>query len=287
MRQGIDDFEIVISDNASEDDTEEIVRALANPHVRYFRNETNLGPHENGRLCVTRACGEFVKPLCADDVLLDGVLRKQLDILRHRPAVALVTCDLFITDSDLNIERRLRFFPGACSGNRVINACLSGLVNYVGGPSNIMYRRADYEYLPVDETYRSLADLKFNLHLLMRGDYVNIDQPGYLYRRHTNSDSEMSVTEQISRSESIRLLEEFNWWNPFNCIKVLRLIGIDGLSVTCKHLAQILKPSGIGRAIAATPDVLRMYIRNTRDYKAGTRIGKSHMTAKKELTGKA
>ncbi|HEX4021802.1 MAG TPA: glycosyltransferase [Acidobacteriaceae bacterium] len=270
MRQGLHDFEIVISDNASQDGTEAVVKALDNKHIRYFRNEINLGPHENSRRCLAYAQGKYIKFLCADDVLLDGVLLKQLEILRHRPGVALVTCDLLITDSELHVERTLRFFPGSCSGSRVINACLSGLINYVGGPSNIMFRRANSAGLPFDDTYHGLADLKLNLHLLHCGDYVNIDEAGYLYRRHPNSDSEISVTRQISRAEPLRLIEEYNWWNPLSCLKVMRLHRAEGWHQVRKHWRQACMPIQLLKAFTAAPDVLRMYIRNTYDFRNPT-----------------
>jgi len=38
MRQGLDDFEILIIDNASEDNTEEVVRLFKNQRIRYLRN---------------------------------------------------------------------------------------------------------------------------------------------------------------------------------------------------------------------------------------------------------
>ena len=48
MRQGLDDFEILIVDNASEDNTEEVVRSFENRRIRYIRNPSNLGACENG-----------------------------------------------------------------------------------------------------------------------------------------------------------------------------------------------------------------------------------------------
>ena len=47
MCQGLDDFEIVIVDNASEDNTKQIVESLNNLHIRYIRNSSNLGAVEN------------------------------------------------------------------------------------------------------------------------------------------------------------------------------------------------------------------------------------------------
>jgi len=83
MRQGLDDFEILIIDNASEDNTEEVVRLFKNHAFGYLRNPSNLGACENGNRCFSEFRGRYFKLLCADDVLLDRVLLKQLIFSRR------------------------------------------------------------------------------------------------------------------------------------------------------------------------------------------------------------
>ena len=61
------------------------------------------------------ARGKYVKFLCADDVLLDGVLQKQLKILESQPEVSLVSCDHFITDERLMIKGEVCRFPRRAS----------------------------------------------------------------------------------------------------------------------------------------------------------------------------
>jgi len=109
MQQGLDDFEILIVDNASEDNTEEVVRPFENRHIRYIRNPSNLGSRENGSRCLanSRSRGHYIEFLCAADVLLDGVSRKQLNVLETRPEVALVTCNYLSTDRNLKYPRSL------------------------------------------------------------------------------------------------------------------------------------------------------------------------------------
>src|SRR6202158_1213213 len=124
LRQGVDDCEILILDNASEDNTEEVVRSFENPRIRYLRNPSNLGACENGNRCLRNSRGRYIKFLCADDVLLDGILRKQLNVLETRPEVALVTCNYFSTDRNLNVEKVCLEFPGAHPGGRGINFLL-------------------------------------------------------------------------------------------------------------------------------------------------------------------
>src|SRR5262245_8959742 len=64
-------LEIVVSDNASEDATAEIVRRYArlDPRIRYQRNAVNLGAHENFRLAIGAATGDYCTWLAHDDTL--------------------------------------------------------------------------------------------------------------------------------------------------------------------------------------------------------------------------
>ena len=66
------DFEIVISDNASTDDTWEICQryAAVDPRIRLWRNDRNLGGHANFAKVVELARGELFKWAAYDDICL-------------------------------------------------------------------------------------------------------------------------------------------------------------------------------------------------------------------------
>lgn len=256
MRQGLDDFEILIVDNASEDNTEEVVRSFENRRIRYIRNPSNLGACENGNCCLANSQGRYFKLLCADDVLLDGVLPKQLNVLETRPDVALVTCGYLPTDPNLNIQGSWSAFPGSHPGRRVINFCLSRMTNGVGGPSNIMIRRTAAVGVVGDATYRLLGDLKFSLQILEHGAYVNIDEPGLLYRRHPNSDYAANCRSEIRVHEYLRLVGEFNWWNPLNCVVASLLGGIEGRRVVREHWRQACTPGRLAGSLEASADLV-------------------------------
>jgi len=259
MRQGLDDFELLILDNASEDNTEEVVRSFRNDRIRYIRNTSNLGSRENGNRCMLNARGRYLKFLCADDVFLDGVLEKQLKILESRPEVALVTCDHFITNEHLQIEGIFHAFPGVHSGSRVINACLSGMANFIAGPSNVMFRREQAAGLVSDSSYNLLSDCKFYLQLLGRGGYANIGTVGYLYRRHPTSDTEVNCPVDRRMSEHLRLVSEFGGWNPLSCVKAVREAGPEGWRAVRAHWREAFRLGRIATAVMSFPDLVHMY----------------------------
>ncbi|MBY9007047.1 MAG: glycosyltransferase family 2 protein [Candidatus Lokiarchaeota archaeon] len=63
------DIEIVVSDNASPDDTEIRIKSIEDPRVKYFKNQVNYGIDMNILKCVERAKGEFIYFITDEDII--------------------------------------------------------------------------------------------------------------------------------------------------------------------------------------------------------------------------
>jgi hypothetical protein len=92
LGQDVDELELIVSDNASTDATEEIARSYAarDPRVRYVRNKHNLGAARNYNQLVHLARGSYFKWAGYDDLLRPGHLRRCLEVLHAEPDVVLV-----------------------------------------------------------------------------------------------------------------------------------------------------------------------------------------------------
>jgi hypothetical protein len=91
LSQTFEDLELVISDNASTDGTEEICRAYArrDARVRYNRNPHNIGAAPNYRRALAMTQGRYVKLAAHDDVCLPRFAESCVDTLNQDPSVAL------------------------------------------------------------------------------------------------------------------------------------------------------------------------------------------------------
>jgi glycosyltransferase involved in cell wall biosynthesis len=101
LQQDYTDFELIISDNASTDATQNICREYAakDSRIRYYRNETNTGATANFNCLVKLARGKFFKWAAHDDVHLPEFLRRCVEVIEQAPAtVALVTPKAEIID---------------------------------------------------------------------------------------------------------------------------------------------------------------------------------------------
>src|SRR5437879_6713033 len=76
LAQDRTDYELVICDNASTDDTQRTCAAYRHPRLRYIRFDTFVGQAANWNRCLERAAGHYVVLLHADDMLAPGFVRR-------------------------------------------------------------------------------------------------------------------------------------------------------------------------------------------------------------------
>jgi glycosyltransferase involved in cell wall biosynthesis len=100
--QTVSDLEIIISDNASTDETAAICAryAATDERVRYFRNNTNIGACPNFNICVGYATGRYFKWQPHDDVLEPEYLQKCIAALESNPNAVLCQSHIRYIDVD-------------------------------------------------------------------------------------------------------------------------------------------------------------------------------------------
>lgn len=91
LAQTFNDFELIISDNASTDRTSEICQAYANKdtRIRYYRNENNLGAAFNFNRVFQLSYGEYFKWASHDDIIAPDYILKCVDVLDNDDSIIL------------------------------------------------------------------------------------------------------------------------------------------------------------------------------------------------------
>lgn len=102
LAQTYSDFEIILGDNASTDDTTNICRSYAavDKRISYIRHETNIGAAANYNRLYELAKGTYFKWAAHDDICSPGFLKSCVDKLDHDPSVVLCSPRQIAIDSD-------------------------------------------------------------------------------------------------------------------------------------------------------------------------------------------
>ena len=105
LSQTFGDFEVVISDNASKDGTEEICRGYAakDRRIKYFRNGRNIGAAKNFNLVFGLSTGEYFKWAAHDDLLGREFLQRCVQVLDTDPSIGLCYSQVLKIDPSGNV----------------------------------------------------------------------------------------------------------------------------------------------------------------------------------------
>jgi glycosyltransferase involved in cell wall biosynthesis len=175
LTQNYADLEIVIVDNNSSDGTREILEEIDDERVRVIRNATTLSMVDNWNLAVRESHGEFVKLVCADDILESDCIAAQIAVLEGNPDVALVSARTNFIDDDGKLLRRAVGPDGVIgrhSGERAIRQIVRGGGNNPIGTAAAMFRRVDFDRCGgFDGDLLFLMDVDLWVRLLREGDF--------------------------------------------------------------------------------------------------------------------
>jgi glycosyltransferase involved in cell wall biosynthesis len=100
LAQSRGDFVLLISDNASDDDTEAVVASFDDPRIRYSRSATNIGMDPNFNRVLELTETEYVVLLPDDDLLRPDYLEATLELIERSPEVGVVHTAFDIVDGD-------------------------------------------------------------------------------------------------------------------------------------------------------------------------------------------
>jgi glycosyltransferase involved in cell wall biosynthesis len=105
LSQTLVDFEVVVVDDGSTDNTSEVVRAFSDPRLRYVRQE-NQGPGAARNAGAALVHGQYLAFLDSDDVFLPHKLAVQSEALERRPEIGLLAggCE-YIDDNGARLGR--------------------------------------------------------------------------------------------------------------------------------------------------------------------------------------
>ncbi|MCB1136059.1 MAG: glycosyltransferase family 2 protein, partial [Chlamydiia bacterium] len=119
LAQTLDQIEIILMDNASEDQTPAIGQsyALKHPKIKYFRQDHNVGAGPNYNACFKRSKGKFFKWHAHDDLISPDFLERCVALLDKDQNAVLCHSSTRIVDAEGDEIEVYRISPDCSTSN--------------------------------------------------------------------------------------------------------------------------------------------------------------------------
>lgn len=239
LNQTFTDFELIIVNDGSTDDSEDIILSYNDHRICYLKNERNSG------ICITlnkgldNARGKYIARMDCDDISMPERLVKQVDYLEHHQDVGALGTDV-VTFGDGYADRYFDFVHDS-------NGCKAGLLfaTCFAHPAVMLRASVINEHnLRYDDEYRGLEDYELWYRISQYTNMNNLPEALLKYRLHkaqltqnvtkTVSDKEKQFVRNrflsyaVFTEEQIGVVENyvFNRWEVFNDKQVHMLVDI-------------------------------------------------------------
>jgi glycosyltransferase involved in cell wall biosynthesis len=193
VAQTYPNLEIVVSDNGSSDATEDVVKSVGDPRIRYFRHPTNIGVTNNANFCVQEAHGDYLLLLHDDDAVDKDFVEACIDALGANTTVGVIRTGVRVIDGTGNILSQtfnrvahastVDFFLGWFSGRTAWYLCNTlyntQALQAIGGfrsPTNHLCDCVATARLAAEAGHADVHDIKasFRRHQSNRGSTIHI-----------------------------------------------------------------------------------------------------------------
>ena len=180
LNQTLEDFELIVVDDASTDDTQQKITGIDDPRVRYILQEKNLGECGTRNTGLGAVQGQYIAFLDSDDEWLPNKLEKQLNVFQSAPdEVGVVYSWLQVMNDQGKIVRMRK--PD-------INGDVKDYLiykNLIGTPSTVMIKKECIESdLQFDTNLRCCGDWDMWLQISESYQFEVVPEPLALYRDH-------------------------------------------------------------------------------------------------------
>jgi glycosyltransferase involved in cell wall biosynthesis len=223
LGQSYEDFELIISDNASTDDTADICRRYEkqDSRIRYFRQERNIGGAPNHNFLVEQARGELFKWASDDDLYARDLLKLCVEALDEFPDVILAHSWTAVIDASDTVTQAVRY--GIATDSPSAPERFRSLLHEVGGDDDGGVTRMDVLRRATLLGSYHHSDRTLTAGIALYGPFYNV--PDYLYFRRDHAERAERAFKTVRhwcanldprradalRNPAIRLYAEYVW----------------------------------------------------------------------------
>lgn len=242
-------LELIIINDGSTDNSEEIILSYNDPRIHYVVNEKNSG------ICVTlnkgldAARGKYIARMDCDDISVPERLQNQVEYMEQNPSIGIIGSDIIVFGE--GIEERLFTFEhdrNCCKAGLIFHTCFAHPV--------VMIRKnlLDTYDLRYDDEYRGLEDFELWYRISKYAGLANLPYPLLYYRKHKSQETQNVsskvkaklkefLSERVSEyvalgTTELAIIDAYSRceWTAFNNDNVNQLLSIFSRIVSCEKL---------------------------------------------------
>lgn len=203
LRQTFEDFELLIINDGSTDNTVSIIEGYADERIRLINNDQNKGLEFSRNRGLTEAKGKYVAILDSDDIAFHTRLEKQYAYLERNPDCALCGSHADIIDEQGKLTGEQLTGPADPEQFRMRLLFHNFFVN-----SSVMYRTELVRALGGYRDFAPAEDFELFVRIAQEAKIHNIQEPLVQYRKHHDNISlkqHKKAVEAVSRIKLIQL----------------------------------------------------------------------------------
>ena len=186
LNQTFGDFELIIIDDASVDNSKKIIQLFdkKNIKIRSFFHQKNQGIAKTVNECIEKAKGKYISHFSSDDIWVKEKLEKQLEIL-EKDEDLIVWSEGLIIDAQGNFTGELFTQMHSALNRKKSGDIFEELLknNYICGLS-LIFKKENLKNIRRDEHLKYLSDYKFLVNLAKEYKFYYIPEPLVMYRIH-------------------------------------------------------------------------------------------------------
>lgn len=182
------DYEIIITDDSPNDSICDEVLGFQSRYseirLKYYKNETGLGPTKNTNRAISYAKGNLLKIMHHDDYFSDeksleklvGIIEREQVDFAFCGSKEIVFCENGLIDTERSYERSISEIEEYQLKETINNLFL---VNMIGAPSATIIKRdlLEKKKITLDDNLKWLVDIDYYLRILEKSKYAYTKEP--------------------------------------------------------------------------------------------------------------
>lgn len=193
INQTYSDWELIIVDDCSSDNSVEVINSFKDERIRFFVNDKNLGLKETLKRGIQEATGDWVAFLESDDLWMPNCLQKKADVIKNYPNIALVFNDVeTFGEASANREKNELLFKKSAEylKNKEYPRNMFydlGVMNRILTFSTVIVKKEELMKCDFDTPIDKFLDWWLFIHLARNNQFYYIPEKLTKWRIHTAS----------------------------------------------------------------------------------------------------